>query len=300
MNLQPYCPTLCDLYNFNCNSWLIYKSFLFRRLNIPMIKAGFYQSNPIFGEKQINLQKAIDAIKDSKANLIVLPEFFNSGYQFVSKDEVADLSERIPNGDTTIALANLSTAKRMYIVAGLPEKVGDRFYNSAILTGPEGYIGLYRKTHLFFEEKLFFTPGDTGFKVWDTEIGRIGIMICFDWFFPESMRTLALIGAEIVAHPSNLILPYCPHAMPFRCLENRIFAITANRIGTENRKDGQAFKFIGMSQVTSPQANILIRASADKEELQIVDIEPAISKNKSINPFNDLFNDRRPEFYKIL
>jgi len=264
-----------------------------------MIKAGFYQSNPIFGEKRINLHKAIDAIKDINADLIVLPEFFNSGYQFVSNDEVADLSEPVPNGDTTTALANLSSEKKMYIVAGLPERDGDNFYNSAILTGPEGYIGLYRKTHLFFEEKLFFTPGDTGFKVWDTKVGRIGIMICFDWFFPESMRTLALIGADIVAHPSNLVLPYCPHAMPFRCLENKIFAITANRIGTECRKENQPLRFIGMSQISSPQGNILFRASEDKEELHIVDIEPEISKIKSINPYNDLFKDRRPEFYKV-
>lgn len=263
-----------------------------------MIKAGFYQSNPVFGKKQDNIEKAVSMIKGADADLIVLPEFFSSGYQFVSKDEVAELSEPVPQGDTTGMLSELSAEKGIYIIAGLAERRGDNFYNSAIFTGPDGFIGLYRKTHLFFEEKLFFSPGDTGFKVWGTKIGKIGIMICFDWFFPESMRTLALMGAEIVAHPSNLVLPYCPHAMPFRCLENRIYAITANRVGSESRKEGQTLRFIGMSQAASPQGNVMIRASEDKEELQIVGIDPEISKNKSINQYNDLFKDRRPELYK--
>lgn len=262
-----------------------------------MIKAGFYQSSPVFGNKQDNLKNAINIIEKADADLIVLPEFFATGYQFISKDEVAELSEPIPQGETTRLLSELSSKKNVYIVAGLPEINQENFYNSAILAGPDGFIGLYRKTHLFFQEKLFFTPGDTGFKVWETKIGKIGIMICFDWFFPESMRTLALMGADIVAHPSNLVLPYCPHAMPFRCLENRIYAITANRVGSESRNGKQTFSFIGMSEVVSPEGEILIRASSDKEEMLIIQIEPEISRNKSINTYNDLFKDRRPEFY---
>jgi len=96
-----------------------------------------------------------------------------------------------------------------------------------VLTGPDGVIGIYRKTHLFSEEKLYFTPGNTGFRVWETGICRIGIMICFDWFFPESMRSLTLQGAEVIAHPANLVLPHCPGAMPVRCLENGVYAVTA-------------------------------------------------------------------------
>lgn len=264
-----------------------------------MIKVGFYQTNPVFGDKDLNINKTISAIKSSNANLIVLPEFFATGYQFASLAEVAAFSEPVPEGETTQILTKLSNEKNIYIIAGIPERSGSHYYNSAIFTGPEGLIGVYRKTHLFFEEKLFFSPGDTGFKVWDTEIGKIGIMICFDWFFPESMRTLAFKGAELVAHPSNLILPYCPHAMPFRCLENRVFAITANRIGTESRKDAQTLRFIGMSQIVSPQGEVLVRASADNEELLTVEIDPDMAKNKSLNPYNDLFKDRRPEMYSL-
>ena len=158
------------------------------------MRAGFYQFNPAFGKKEDNLRKVLSAGKDADLDLLVLPEFFATGYQFASKDEVVELSEVIPKGVTTEGLSELSRQKGFYIVAGLPERDGDRFFNSAVLTGPEGFIGTYRKTHLFFEEKLYFTPGDTGFRVWDTEIGRIGIMICFDWFFPESIEVACSYG----------------------------------------------------------------------------------------------------------
>ncbi|HEW81790.1 MAG TPA: acyltransferase, partial [Nitrospirae bacterium] len=230
--------------------------------------------------------------------LIVLPEFFATGYQFTSIDEVADLSEPIPDGNTTKALSDLSKEKGIYIVAGLPEKEGDKFYNSAVFTGPEGFIGSYRKTHLFFEEKLYFSPGDTGFRVWDTPIGKIGIMICFDWFFPESARSLALMGAEVIAHPANLVLPFCPDAMPVRCLENRVYAITANRTGTEEREEGKALTFIGKSEIVSPKAEILVRAGEDEEALMIVDIDPKTASDKSLNPFNDILKDRREDIYE--
>jgi predicted amidohydrolase len=169
-----------------------------------------------------------------------------------------------------------------------------------VITGPDGFIGVYRKTHLFFEEKIFFAPGDTGFRVWDTRIGRIGIIVCFDWFFPEAMRSLALMGAEIVAHPANLVLPYCPQSMPVRCLENKVFAITANRTGQEARKKGNSLIFIGQSQITSHEGQILIRASESEEGLLSVDIDPELAKNKSMTSLNNIFKDRRPEMYMKL
>ncbi|MEW6068167.1 MAG: nitrilase-related carbon-nitrogen hydrolase [Nitrospirota bacterium] len=264
-----------------------------------MIKAGFYQFNPVFGKKEENLKKVLSATKDVETDMLVLPEFFATGYQFISNAEVAELSESIPEGYTTRFLSDLSREKGIYIVAGIPERDNNKFYNSAILVCPDGLIGVYRKTHLFFEEKLYFSTGDTGFKVWDTKIGRIGIMICFDWFFPESMRTLALRGAEIIAHPSNLVLPYCPRAMPIRCLENRVFAVTANRTGIENRKNTQSLKFIGQSQIVSPEGKILTKASEDEDVLMITELDPQMARNKALNPFNDIFEDRMPSLYII-
>ncbi|RJR14625.1 MAG: acyltransferase [Nitrospiraceae bacterium] len=261
------------------------------------MKVGFYQFSPAFGEKEKNINKVVTAIKDTDAHLLVLPEFFATGYQFISEDEVDDLSEQVPKGPTTEALIELSHEKNIYIVAGLPERAGDKFYNSAVFTGPEGFIGFYRKTHLFSEETLYFTPGDTGFRVWDTKIGRIGIKICFDWFFPESMRSLALLGAEVVAHPSNLVLPFCPDSMPVRCLENRVFAVTANRIGTEHRRPDQSLTFIGKSEVVSPRGEILVRASDDEESLMSVSIDPTTARDKVLNQYNDLLKARRPDLY---
>jgi predicted amidohydrolase len=263
------------------------------------MRAGFFQFNPAFGEKGQNLQKVMSTVEDAEVDLLVLPEFFATGYQFISKDEVAELSEGIPRGFTTGGLSELSIRKGFYIVAGLPERKGDRFFNSAVLTGPDGFIGVYRKTHLFFEEKLWFSPGDTGFNVWETKLGSIGIMICFDWFFPESMRTLSLMGADIIAHPSNLVLPYCPGAMPIRCLENRVFAATANRTGEEKRKQGQSLKFIGQSLIVSPEGKVLISASENDESLLVADIDPETARDKNLNPLNNIFGDRRPDMYKI-
>ena len=261
------------------------------------MKAGFYQFSPLFGEKDKNLKKVSSVLKNSDLDLVVLPEFFATGYQFSSVDEVEELSEPVVGGFTAGFLSDLSRETGQYIVAGLPEKDGDTYYNSAILTGQEGLIGTYRKTHIYFEEKLYFSPGNTGFRVWNTRVGIIGVMICFDWFFPESARALALLGAEVIAHPSNLVLPYCPQAMPVRCLENRVFAITANRTGSEERKEGQALNFIGQSQIVSPEGKILARASETKEELFTIDINPQEARNKALNTFNDMFKDRRPEYY---
>jgi len=268
---------------------------------IPIVmKVGFYQFNPVFGKKEKNLAKVANALEGIDAELMVLPEFFATGYQFISKEEVSRLAEVIPGGETTEALVAVSQKHGMYIVGGLPERVGEHFYNSAVITGPEGFVGVYRKTHLFFEETLWFTPGNTGFNIFQTDLGTIGIMICFDWFFPESMRSLALQGAQIIAHPANLVLPHCPAAMPIRCLENRVYAVTANRTGTEQRKDAPPLTFIGMSQIVAPDSTVIAQAPAKGTSIMISDIDLKKALNKSINPYNDLFKDRRPEMYQVL
>src|SRR5512135_2841357 len=107
------------------------------------MKAGFYQFNPLFGEKGKNLQKVLSALHNTDANLIVLPEFFATGYQFTSKEEVAELSEEIPGGETVKVLSDLSMEKDLHIVAGLPERDGEQFYNSAVIIGPGGFMGTY-------------------------------------------------------------------------------------------------------------------------------------------------------------
>jgi predicted amidohydrolase len=259
--------------------------------------AGLLQFAPIFGDIKGNVSRVLQIVSDKKADLVVLPELFSTGYQFVSKDEVSSLSEEIPAGFTTKRLVELSKDKKLYAVAGIAERDSGSFYNSAVLTGPKGFIGVYRKTHLFSEEKLWFSPGNTGFKVWDTPVGKIGIMICFDWFFPESARTLALKGADVIAHPANLVLPYCPDAMPTRCLENRVFAVTANRTGSEERGGKERLEFIGTSEIVSPGGEILYRAARDSEEFGLAELDISQARNKNLNAFNNLLEDRRKEFY---
>ena len=260
--------------------------------------AGFLQFEAVFGDIKGNVARVTRLLSGKQADLVVLPELFNTGYQFISRDEVGDLSEEIPSGLTTRALIKVSKEKNLHIVAGIAERNGSSFYNSAVLTGPGGFIGVYRKTHLFFEEKLWFSPGDTGFRVWQTPVGNIGIMICFDWLFPESARTLALKGADIIAHPSNLVLPHCPDAMKTRCLENRVFSVTANRTGTEERGGKNPLIFIGTSEIVTPSGDILCRASGDKEEFGFAEFDPKEASNKNLNPFNNLFDDRREEYYR--
>jgi 5-aminopentanamidase len=158
-------------------------------------------------------------------------------------------------------------------------------------------LGVYQKIHLYAEENLWFTPGDKGFPVYDIGSARIGMMVCFDWFYPESVRTLALKGADIVAHPSNLVLPHCPDAMITRCLENRVFAVTCNRIGSEERGGKEKLSFIGTSEIVGPTGKILKRARRSQVELGVVDIDPTEARDKKINSYNDLLAGRRPVHY---
>jgi len=262
------------------------------------LRVGFYQFDPAFGDVAKNLETIRGKLEHVDADLIVLPELCCSGYQFVSQEEAHRLAEPVPDGPTTQMLVDVAKRRRMHLVAGLPERAENRCYNSAVIVGPAGFLGCYRKTHLFFEETLFFSPGDTGFRVWDIGPAKLGLMICFDWYYPESARALALQGADILCHPSNLVLPNCPDSMPVRCLENRVFAITCNRIGTEARGGKPALTYIGQSEIVGPRGTILHRAPRDRDDLTILDIDPAEARNKSLNRYNDLLRDRRTELYK--
>jgi predicted amidohydrolase len=260
------------------------------------MRVGYIQFCPRFGDKKYNLLRAEEMIRGVDADLLVLPELFNSGYLFLFKQEVAKAAEPIPDGPTTQLLLRLAKEKRIYIVAGLAEGVGRRLFNSAVLVSPKGWTRTYRKSHLFMDERSFYHPGDTGFQVFDVGIARLGLMICFDWIYPESARVLALKGADIICHPANLVLPFCQKAMITRCLENGVFAITANRIGTESRGD-KSLTYSGMSQITDPRGEILAQAGTDEEVVGVVEIDPLKARDKKVTERNDLLADRRPQLY---
>lgn len=262
------------------------------------MKVAFVQTSPVFGKARANVQHAVKLMESTNAELFVLPELFTTGYQFRTSGEAMKLAER-SDGYTVGKITEVARKKSCYIVAGFAERTDKRVYNSSFITGPKGLVGIYRKAHLFNNEKNIFSTGNTSFNVFDTGKARVGIMICFDWIQPEAMRTMALKGADIIAHPSNLVLPYCPPAMITRSLENRVFSITCNRVGTEERIKGVRLKFIGNSQVVSPGGEILKRAGRDEEEVGVVDIDPAEARDKSMNPFNDIFKDRRTKLYDL-
>jgi len=242
--------------------------------------------NPKLLRVEENVDRALRFLERTRADLVVLPELFNTGYNFRSRSEVEKLAERVPSGYTTQRLLDVSLDRNMTIVAGIAERRGTSFYNSAIVAR-RGRAFTYRKVHLFFKEKKFFKSGNE-FKVF----GDLGVMICFDWFFPESARTLMLKGAKIIAHPSNLVLPFCPHAMRTRCIENRIFAITADRIGRE-----RDLKFIGRSEILDTKGRILYSASSNREEVAVREIRLQEAANKRMTAMNDVIRDRRPEVY---
>lgn len=262
------------------------------------MKVGYYQFRPLFGKTNHNCQKILTALDNIDADLIVLPELALSGYYFKDKIESLKYAEDPKNSKSLDSLANLASKNNMHLVVGFSEKHGDQCFNSAALIGPTGIEYIYRKIHLFNEEKNFFDPGDKPFVVNEMNGVKIGIMICFDWVFPEVTRLLSMQGAQIICQPSNLVLSFCQQTMLARCIENKVFAITANRYGMDKRPQGN-LKFTGKSQIVAPGGNLLHRAASQRDAIFVTNIDPTDADNKMITEHNHLFNDRRPEFYKI-
>ncbi len=262
------------------------------------LKAGFLQFEPEFGEIEQNISIITDMLQTTEFDLMVLPELCTTGYQFVSIDEVMALAEA-PDGLLGQVLQGLAREKQAVIVAGFAERFGDTVFNSAVVVGPAGILAVYRKAHLFFKEKEFFSPGDTPFVPVDTGLGyRLGTMICFDWMFPEAARSLALGGAGVIAHPANLVLPWCQRAMFARAVENRIFAITANRFGTEARVPESPLAFTGGSQIMTPDGEVIAKAGPSEAVAMTREID-LYTSNPQLNSLNHLYRDRRTDLYRL-
>ncbi|RME33737.1 MAG: acyltransferase [Gammaproteobacteria bacterium] len=261
------------------------------------MRIGFWQFRPRFGAAAHNLRQAREALSGVAADLLVLPELAFTGYHFRDRAELMALAEDPAASPTVEGLSGLCRENGFHLVTGFAERKGDKVYNSALLIGPEGLVATYRKLHLFNTEKEFFDPGDLPLRVVEVAGARIGMMVCFDWAFPEVARTLTLRGAQVLCHPSNLVLSgYCQQAMLTRCLENRVYAVTANRFGADVRPHG-TLRFTGRSQIVAPGGVLLVRAPAQRRRLEVVEIDPATADDKAITPRNDLLADRRPEFY---
>jgi predicted amidohydrolase len=287
------------------------------------MRVALVQSLPVFGDEAANLASLTAAINGVEADFYVLPELCLSGYDFNDRAEAASHAFEV-GSDPIEALARAATERGAGIAFGFAEKAtatataasGDatgtatgtgtgaateasptqRIYNSALLAFPDGRRRVYRKTHLFAREKLLFDPGDSGFFVEEFRGLRVGVAICFDWIFPESFRTLALRGADLIAHCSNLVMPYCQRVDYARAIENRVYVATANRIGTEAR-GGRSLHFTGESVLVAPDGEYLLRLPQDRPAVEVSRVHPAKARIKTLGELNDLFADRRPEFY---
>lgn len=263
------------------------------------MKVGYYQFRPLFGKVRHNLNRVVHKLSGVNADLVVLPELAFTGYYFKNRSEVRALAEEPEKSTTVSTLAALCRSRKMHLVTGFAEKARDRYFNSALLIGPQGVVHVYRKLHLFNEETKWFDAGDIPLQCHRVGSVRVGMMVCFDWVFPEVTRVLALAGADIICHPSNLVLDYCQQTMLTRCLENKVYAITANRHGFDQRPHGN-LRFTGRSQIVAPGGTLLHKAASQRAELFLMDIDPALARDKSITSRNDVLRDRRPEFYTTL
>lgn len=260
-----------------------------------MLRVAVLQFDPAFGETTTNLDRVAAMIEGLEADLLVLPELFASGYWFESEEQLRALAEPL-DGPTLERVRTWSRELDCAIAAGFPERAGDTFYNSALLTAPEGDLVHYRKLHLFAEEKRWFSPGDRKLEVVEFRGTRMGMMICFDWRFPETARSLAFLGADLILHPANLVLPWCPDAMITRALENNVYIATSDRWGDDHHGE-KTLHFIGQSQVIAPNGEKLGRLGEHEDGIVQVEIDPARARRKAVSEWNDLWGDLRPEFY---
>jgi N-carbamoylputrescine amidase len=270
------------------------------------IRIACIQMQPTMAKVEANVTHSLGLIGravELGAKLVVLPELCNTGYMFRSREEAFALSEPIPTGPTVKAWSEIAAKHGLHLVAGICERGGDKLFNSAVLIGPAGYIGTFRKVHLWNEENLYFEPGDLGFPVFHTAIGRIGMAICYDGWFPETYRLAALQGADIVCVPTNWV-PIPGQAEGREAManilamaaahSNSIYIACADRVGTER---GQPFE--GQSLIVGHTGwPVAGPASRDKEEILTADVALGEARRaRNWNAFNQVLRDRRSDLY---
>jgi predicted amidohydrolase len=268
------------------------------------MRVAVAQVEPKLGEKEHNLAMCFARLEEAAAQgveLAVFPECAIPGYMWDSAEEALPYAEEIP-GPTTEAFERECARLNIHAITGLLEREGDTLFNAAILVGPDGLVGSYRKTHLpFLGVDRFVTPGDE-FKVFDTALGKIGLIICYDLRFPEVTRTLALAGADIVALPTNFPMAarlQCEIIAPARAAENRIYLLVANRVGKERWGE-----FCGRSQIVDPFGNRLAETDVTTETLLVADVDLEKARDKDYVVPGEyelyLFGHRRPDLYGAL
>ncbi|MEM2147569.1 MAG: carbon-nitrogen hydrolase family protein [Candidatus Bathyarchaeia archaeon] len=254
------------------------------------------------GDKKANIEKIRNKAESAKhqgAELVIFPELSLTGYTI--RDELYELAEKIP-GSSTGAIEKIAKELKMHIVFGMPElseKTKATIYNTAVLIGPRGFIGKYRKMHLpthsVFEEKRYFRPG-YHVEAFETEIGKLGLIICYDIFFPEVSRMARLEGAQMIicisASPA-VRRAFFETLTAARAIENTAFLAYVNLVGIE---DG--LQFWGGSRLIAPSGKIIAKAKYDEEDFVIGDVNYA--DIKPVETFVPTLKDLRPELFDKL
>ena len=270
------------------------------------VKIAGLQMEPKILDKERNLARCLELIElaaEEGARLIVLPECALTGYCFSSLEEAIPVAEPIL-GPGTEKLMAACRELNVYVVVGLLEKDGDKCYNTAVLLGPHGSVGKHRKLHLpYLGVDRFLDRGDLPLTVFDTEVGKIGMGICYDLMFAEHSRVLTLQGAELLVFPANWPESgkvYPDYIVPTRAIENHVYCVAVNRVGKE-----RGTQFPGRSKIAHWFGRSLAEGKPNEEDILYAEVDPIEARQKRIVNVPgehevDFINDRRPEFYDLV
>ncbi|WP_145544258.1 nitrilase-related carbon-nitrogen hydrolase [Yersinia frederiksenii] len=267
-------------------------------MSIAPFLAAAVQFEPLMFAKEANVRQLLTLVEQAAqkgARLITTPEMATTGYCWFDRQEIAPMVETVP-GDSTARFAELAQRYQCYIVLGMPEV--DRqtalYYNSAVLIGPQGVIGCHRKSHPYISEPKWAAAGDVGHQVFDTPLGRIGMLVCMDIHFPETARLLALDRVDVICHISNWLAERTP--APYwisRAMENGCYLLESNRWGLE-----RGVQFSGGSCIIEPDGNIAAVVDGG-DGIAYAEIDISRSRQRQVLG-EPVFEQRRPDYYHSL
>ncbi len=272
-------------------------------------------------EREVNIKAADKLVRQAAAEgaqIILLPELFETWY-FCQEKKYASYELAYPAEENPAVRHFQRVASELKVVLPISffEKSGNTTYNSVAVIDADGTIlGIYRKTHIpddhFYQEKFYFTPGDTGFQVWDTAYARIGVGICWDQWFPEAARCMALMGAQLLLYPTAIgsepiigcdSMPHWRRCMQGHAAANVMPVIAANRIGEEvvlptkeNNNQSSSLVFYGSSFITDETGEILSEGDRTQEKILLHSFD--LESIEKLRFEWGLFRDRRPKMYK--
>ncbi|GAX90880.1 carbon-nitrogen hydrolase family protein [Effusibacillus lacus] len=275
------------------------------------VKVAVAQMDPVLGGIAQNLKKTIGFINTAAAEgakLVVFPECSLTGYCFNNEEEIKNNALTVGD-EWTRELTETARQANVYTIVGFLESFAGKTYNSSLVIGPNGIAGTYRKAHLpSLGLDNFVSPGSDEFSLVETSIGKLGVLICYDIRFPEQARILALQGADILVHITNLPLTassQVDYLLPARAIENRVYVVSSDRVGEE-----RGFRFLGRSSIFGVNGETLAQANETDETVIYAELDLQVPRQKKVfypamegkpvDHVNDLTGSRRPELYSPL